>query len=529
MNTLSRLFTGSLILLTGMVISCTNSGMDSSFSRPNILICIADDASYPHMSAYGCSWVSTPGFDKIAQKGLLFMNAYTPNAKCSPSRACLLTGRNSWQLEEAGNHWCYYPEKFKTYAEALGDNGYFVGYTAKGWSPGRAGDIDGKTRRLTGTPFNDKRMTPPAKFISGIDYSANFSDFLDAKPSGKPFCFWYGSYEPHRAYEYGAGVKKGGNNLSDIDRVLPFWPDNDTVRTDMLDYAFEIEYFDLHLQQMLKMLEESGELDNTLVIVTADNGMPFPRVKSHAYEYSNHLPLAIMWKNGIKNPGRIVNDLVSFIDFAPTFLELAEVEEDESGMQPVTGKSLTDIFFSRKSGIVDARRDHILIGKERHDVGRPYDRGYPIRGIVKGDYLYVRNFEPSRWPACDPETGYLNTDGSPTKTECIKAKRSPETFHYWQLTLGKRPGEELFNIKDDPACINNLAFEAEFSEIKGSLNEQLMIELKEQGDPRMFGNGNIFDEYIYADERTWNFYERYMSGELSRSSAGWVNESDFEN
>ncbi|RLB67237.1 MAG: heparan N-sulfatase, partial [Deltaproteobacteria bacterium] len=275
-------------------------------------------------------------------------------------------------------------------------------------------------------------------------------------------------------------------------------------------------------------LDESGELDNTLVIVTADNGMPFPRVKSHAYEFSNHLPLAIMWKNGINKPGRVVDDFVSFIDFAPTFLELANIEESESGMQPVTGKSLTDIFFSGKSGSVDKERDHILIGKERHDVGRPHDWGYPIRGIVRGDYLYIKNFEPSRWPACDPETGYLNTDGGPTKTQCIAAKKSPETVHYWQLTLGKRPGEELFNIKEDPACINNLAFESEFSEIKASLNEQLMSELKKQGDPRMTGNGNIFDEYVYADDRTRNFYERYMSGELNRAMAGWVNETDFE-
>jgi len=235
-----------------------------------------------------------------------------------------------------------------------------------------------------------------------------------------------------------------------------------------------------------------------------------------------------MWKNGINKPGRVVDDFVSFIDFAPTFLELANIEESESGMQPVTGKSLTDIFFSGKSGSVDKERDHILIGKERHDVGRPHDWGYPIRGIVRGDYLYIKNFEPSRWPACDPETGYLNTDGGPTKTQCIAAKKSPETLHYWQLTLGKRPGEELFNIKEDPACINNLAFESEFSKIKGSLNEQLMSELEKQGDPRMTGNGNIFDEYVYADDRTRNFYERYMSGELNRAMAGWVNETDFE-
>src|SRR5690606_3009331 len=116
-----------------------------------------------------------------------------------------------------------------------------------------------------------------------------------------------------------------------------FWPDNDTVRADMLDYAYEIEYFDQHLQRMLDILEARGELENTLVVVTADNGMPFPRTKGQEYEYSNHLPLAVMWPAGISSPGREVNDFVSFIDFSPTFLELAEVEAAGSGMQPITG------------------------------------------------------------------------------------------------------------------------------------------------------------------------------------------------
>ncbi len=353
--------TGSLLFLAAIAGSCTNEKEQSSDSRPNILICIADDASYPHMSAYGCSWVNTPGFDEVAQQGLLFTNAYTPNAKSAPSRSALLTGRNSWQLEEAANHWCFFPEKYKTYPEALKENGYFTGYTAKGWAPGVAGEIDGERRRLTGTPFNKKTTTPPADYISGNDYSANFIDFLDSKPVDKPFCFWYGGTEPHRAYEYGAGILKGGKKLSDIDRVFPFWPDTDTIRTDMLDYAYEIEYFDLHLQRMLKTLEEKGELDNTIILVTADNGMPFPRIKGMEYEYSNHLPLAIMWKDGIRNPGRTIDDFVSFIDFAPTFLELAGIDEEESKMQAITGRSLREIFTSKKSGKVIKERDHVLI------------------------------------------------------------------------------------------------------------------------------------------------------------------------
>ncbi len=499
----------------------------SVLKRPNILICIADDASFPHMGAYGCSWIKTPGFDRVAREGILFTRAYTPNAKCAPSRACILTGRNSWQLEEACNHIPFFPSKFGTYPEVLAEHGYHVGHTAKGWAPGNPGQIDGHPRELVGHPYNRRKTVPPARYISDIDYVANFQDFMDLKKESQPFCFWYGGIEPHRRYEFGAGITKGGKSVSDVDRVPGFWPDHETVRTDMLDYAFEIECFDRHLQRMLDLLEERGELDNTLVIVTSDNGMPFPRIKGQEYEYSNHLPLAMMWKNGIINPGRRVDDFVSFIDFAPTFLELAGVSERSSTMQPIEGKSLADIFYSNKSGIVNPKRDYVLIGKERHDVGRPHDWGYPIRGIVQGNYLYLRNFEPSRWPAGNPETGYLNCDGSPTKTLILEGRKSPDRTHYWTESFGKRLEEELYDIKNDPDCLENLAYRQQFIRIKKRMARKMMAELRHQRDPRMFGQGYIFDEYIYADENTRGFYERYMNGEPVK--AGWVNPSDFEN
>lgn len=497
-----------------------------SKKRPNILFAIADDASFPHMGAYGCNWVKTPAFDFVAKEGILFSNAYTCNAKCAPSRSAIITGRNSWQLEEACNHVPFWPAKFKTYAETLAENGYFVGYTAKGWAPGNPGEMNGKKRELLVKVFDKYTLEPPAKYISPNDYAENFKDFFEQKAENQPFCFWYGSREPHRRYEYGAGVKKGGKNLSDVDKVFDFWPDNEITRNDMLDYAFEVEYFDSHLQKMLALLEEKNELDNTIVLVTADNGMPFPRIKGQEYELSNHLPLAIMWKNGIKNPGRIVDDYVSFIDFAPTYLDVAGVDGEQQGMLPITGKSLTDIFYSERTGIVNPDRDHILIGKERHDVGRPHDWGYPIRGIVKDGYLYIFNFETDRWPAGDPQTGYLNCDGSPTKTILIEARKKPGEENYWKWSFDKRPQEEFFNVKDDPECMNNLADKPELLELKNQLKDQLFAELKEQGDPRMFGKGHIFDEYTYSNDNNRGFYERYTKGE--KIDAGWVNPTDFE-
>jgi N-sulfoglucosamine sulfohydrolase len=513
-----------LLIFVGACQPKPATGTLTTARKPNILLCIADDASFPHMGAYGTSWIRTPAFDRIAREGILFTRAYTPNAKCAPSRACLLTGRNSWQLEEAANHSPDFPSTFKTFMEALGENGYFVGHTLKGWAPGNPGEVNGRRRELTGKAFNQKTLTPPTSGISRIDYAENFRDFLNERPVDEPFCFWYGSVEPHRAYEYAASLKQG-RRLNEVSTVPAYWPDTDTVRTDMLDYALELEYFDSHIAKMLRILEEAGELENTIILVTADNGMPFPRVKGQAYEASNHLPLALMWKNGIATPGRRVDDFVSFIDLAPTFLELAGIPADQSGMQPITGTSLTDILFSDQGGTVNPERDHVLIGKERHDVGRPNDWGYPIRGIVQDTYLYVKNYQPTRWPAGNPETGYLNTDGGATKSLILNQRRRGEPGPYWQLNFGKRSAEELYDLRRDPDCITNLATDPQYTELLSRLRTRMEAELTAQEDPRMLGNGDIFDQYPYSGE-VRGFYERYRRGE--KPEASWVNPSDFE-
>jgi N-sulfoglucosamine sulfohydrolase len=197
-----------------------------------------------------------------------------------------------------------------------------------------------------------------------------------------------------------------------------------------------------------------------------------------------------------------------------------------AGMQPITGRSLTNLFLSEREGRVDPARDFVLIGKERHDVGRPQDQGYPIRGIVRDGFLYVHNFETDRWPSGNPETGYLNCDGSPTKTICIQARRNPALRHYWEMSLGKRTAEELYDVTSDPACIRNLADAPEHAQRKEALRDQLFAELREQGDPRMFGQGDVFDRYVYAHESNRNFYERFMRGE--RPPTCWVNDTDFD-
>jgi len=513
------------LLLIAVVISSLVgcSGRKAEMERPNILFCIADDQSYPHAGAYGCDWVKTPSFDRIAEQGILFTRAFTPMAKCCPSRSCIVTGRNIWQLEAAANHVCFFPPKFKTYAETLMENDYFVGHTVKGWGPGVALTRDGEERQMVGPAYNEHKLDPPTRFISGVDYAANFEAFLDSRPEGQPFCFWAGSIEPHRAYEYGSGVTKGGKQLSDIDEVPVYWPDCDTVRNDMLDYSFEVEYWDSHVGRMLQILEEHGLLENTLVIATSDHGMPFPRVKGMPNHIANRVPLAMMWPEGIKEPGRVVEDFISFTDFAPTFLDLAGITSEESGMQQMEGESLVPLLSGKSEA---SGREVMIFGKERTDIGRPDDVGYPARGISDGKYVYIYNFHPERWPANNPETGYTDTDGSPTKSYILNDRRQKGESWYWDQNFGKHPAEELYSIKDDPWQIQNLAEELAYNTIKETLKEQLYTELRTEGDPRMSGEGDIFDTYLYSAEKFRNYYNRFMAGE--ELYPGWISRSDFE-
>ncbi len=496
-------------------------------SRPNILLCVADDASWLHFGAYGCGWVRTPAFDRVAREGILFENCYTPNAKSGPSRATLLTGLYSWQAGAAGNHIACFPEDLKVFTEVLAEAGYDVAFTGKGWAPGDPGMKDGEKRRLTGRPVQQRKLTPPTTEILDNDYAGNLSDFLSGRRElSRPWFFWFGCREPHRHYEYGSAVR-AGRTTDEIDRVPAFWPDTEAVRNDMLDYGLEVEHYDRQLGLMLEYLAETGELENTVVIVTSDNGMPFPRAKGTQYEYAHHLPLAIMWPRGLKRPGRHEAGYVSFVDIAPTLLDLAEADPDGCGMKPMAGASLRPMIENRRDPAA-ALRERALLGRERHDNGRPGDEGYPIRGIVRDGYLYLCNLAPDRLPAGYGVTGYRDIDSSPTKTAVLEAYRSGRDRRYFDLTMGRRAAEELYYVTTDRECLNDLAGRPEYRALIDRLHEELFEALRAQGDPRVVGDGSVFERYPYDKPGKERIYERTLSGEIVPwEQSKWIIPSDY--
>lgn len=462
-------------------------------SRPNILFCISDDQSYAHTGANGDPVVKTPAFDRVAREGLRYVHAFCDAPTCGPSRSAILTGQHIWRLEEAGNIHSTLPAKFATYTELLQDAGYSIGYTGKGWSPGRL-EPGGRTVNPAGREFNKRKLQPPFRAIRNIDYAGNFEDFVEQLSDDQPFCFWMGTSEPHRGYERGAGIRTGKDPGKVI--VPPFFPDNEIVRSDILDYLVEVEHFDSMVGRAIRTLEETGQLDNTIVVITSDHGMPFPRAKASLYDAGTRVPLAIRWPQGIRQSGRDVTGFVSLSDLAPTFLEAAGLKPPSA----MTANSLMDTF-GRKLAL---ERDAAFIAMERHDGCRKGGKGYPCRAIRTEDYLYIHNFEPTRWPSGSPDASvcarsipFGEIDDSPTKTFMMEHRNEHGVARLAELAFGMRPAEELYDLKSDPHQMVNLAGSTAMADVQATLRQQLFDHLTKTRDPRVVGGTVDWDYYPY--------------------------------
>lgn len=450
-----------------------------SASQPNILFIIADDWSYPHAGIHGDPAVKTPNFDRIGMEGILFDNAYVSSPSCTPSRAAILTGQHFWRLQEGGNLYGPLRSEYPVFTDLLEESGYKVGFTRKGWGPGKH---EGRPRNPAGDKFD------------------SFEEFLNDSPSDKPFCFWFGSHEPHRGYEEGSG---GAAEIA-IDQIqLPAClPDSKEIRSDVADYLLEVQHFDNQIGELLLKLESIDQLDNTLIAVTSDNGMPFPRCKSNVYDLGTRVPLAIRWGNEIKNPIRY-NGFVSLTDLAPTFLHAANLPIPEQ----MTGRSLLTLLKTGNDS--EQNRDQVFFGKERHVPGQESGdwSGYPSRAMRNNDFVYIKNFLPDLWPAGTPDydkatfypSYYGDVDGGPTKWYMIDRRGDNETNdRLFTLAFEKRPEEELYDLKNDPDQLVNVSNEVEYAETKENLKKRLLEELKRTGDPRVVGGEEIFSSYPYS-------------------------------
>ncbi|SMC40057.1 sulfatase family protein [Pedobacter africanus] len=444
--------------------------------RPNILMIMSDNQSWNHVGSYGDKTVRTPNMDRIAAEGVRFTNAFCSSPSCTPARAAMLTGQDIWRLNEGANLWGVLPVQYKVYPDLLEESGYQIGFQGKGWGPGSF-EANKRPRNPAGNKFG------------------SFAEFLKGKKEG-PWCYWVSSLHPHRPYVEGSGEKAGidPNKVT----VPGYLPDHISIRKDIADYYAAVETFDRELGEALQQLKASGELDNTVIVVCSDNGWQMPRGLANLYDFGTHVPLIISWPGKFKQ-GVVADNLVTLNDLAPTFLELGKTKVPAE----MTGKSLLPVV---ENGKEEKSRDFVVLGRERHAFVRQHGLGYPGRAIRTKDYLYIKNYEPDRWPAGDPPfygdiDPYMFNWPGETKYYLIEHKNDPKVKPLFELSMGKRSAEELFDIHKDPDQLHNLAALPEYQKIKQELAAKMRNYLVETKDPRETnGNSKVWDTADYFSE-----------------------------
>ncbi|MCA9033905.1 MAG: sulfatase [Planctomycetaceae bacterium] len=463
-----RCFRAPLVLALCMLVTngptaiagSPNVHVNQSQDRPCVLVMMADNWAWPHASALGDSVVRTPTFDHLASNGVVFDNAFCLCPSCAPARAAFLTGQTIHRLDDAANLHGRFPAEIEVFPEALEKAGYHVGFSGKGWAPGRI-EESGRTRNPAGEKYADAEA------------------FLNALPSDQPFFYWYSSRNPHIPWQDGEQMK-AEMNPKDV-RVPQYLPDVPLVRDNICDYLCEVQLFDQECAQILEQFERAGRLSNTLVIMTGDNGWQMPHGLAHIYDAGTRVPLVMSWPGKIEE-GIRTQDFVNFDDFAPTFMELA-------GLKPgnqCTGHSLLPAMQQDPHRQV---RDYVFLSRERHANVRRGDRSYPVRALRTRDFLFVRNFEPELWPAGDPEVyhsvgDYGDVDFTWTKQFILQHQHEPAIRPFFTMNFSKRPSEELYDLRIDPDQTINVIDQPDLSDVRRQLSGRLEEWMNQTADPR---------------------------------------------
>jgi len=514
--------------------SLTSAGENA---RPNIVFCFADDwgrvaSAYAAIEARPSmnQIVKTPNIDRVAKSGVLFRNAFVNSPSCTPCRSALLSGRYFFRTGMGsilqGATW---DAAIPSFPLLMRDAGYHIGETWKVWSPGTP--VDGPfgagkyAYEKAGSKFNNFSENVTKLVRDGVALEAarekmydevrgNFDAFLAARPKDAPFLYWFGPTNVHRAWEKGSGKALWNIDPESLKGKLPpFIPDVAEVREDFADYLGEIQAFDAAVGILLKKLEDAGELERTVVVLSGDHGMPgVPGGKCNLRDFGTGVALMVRWPG--QPGGRVVDDFVNLMDLCPTFLELGGVKFPEG----MNGRSIVPTLKSEKSGLVDPERTWVVTGRERHvATAREGNLPYPQRALRTAEFLYIRNFKPERWPMggegeeivgdrqkmleSNTRAAFADMDASPTKAYVVMDQKDAKEKWRYTFAFGLRPAEELYDVKNDPDQINNLAVKPDdpiYAAALKQMRERLMQILTDAKDPRVIDDAFDKEPYLSA-------------------------------
>lgn len=397
-----------------------NSFIYAQDNRPNIIMIIADDIGYEDLGSYGNKIAVTPVTDRIATEGIKFSNFFLTTSSCSPSRSSIISGRYPHNTGAAELHTAM-PEQILTFPELLKASGYFTGQSGK-W---HMGPVPRKGFDL----IYDKQ---PQIGQGGEDY---WVPLLKERPKDKPFFLWLAALDAHRPWA--ENDFSGAHKPEDVE-VPPYLANGKATKQDLANYYDEITRFDHYIGLVEEELERQGQLDNTIIFILSDNGRPFPRSKTRLIDSGIKSPLLVKWPKGLK-AGLVVDALVSSIDLAPTFLQLAGVKIPDN--------------FQGKSFLTVLKNPHMPFRNYVFAEHNWHDQEAHERMVRTKDYLYIKN---NRSQYANPGPADSNSSDSYADLKKLRdqGKLNPAQA---DIFVSPRPFEEFYRIDDDAFQLLNRA------------------------------------------------------------------------
>ncbi|MFL2869713.1 MAG: sulfatase-like hydrolase/transferase [Pirellulaceae bacterium] len=421
-----RFFTITLALL--LISPMSSMAADS----PNFIVFIGDDISAEDIGTYGHPTIKTPNIDGLAEAGMRFDSAFLTCSSCSPSRCSIMTSRYPHATGAANLHEPL-PESQVVFPQLLKENGYYTAAAGK-WHLGNA----------------------PKKHFDlivggGPSGCENWVKVTKERPKDKPFFFWFAAFDAHRAYSKGA-IEEPHTEQDVV--VPPYLADEPATREDLALYYDEVSRFDDYIGQVMRELEQQGAADNTVVIVMADNGRPFPRDKTTIYDTGIRTPFVVHWPSEV-DPGATTDSLVSSIDIGATFLDLAGLDPAPS----FQGVSFASVLRNPKATV----RDFVFAEHNWHDYGAHE------RCVRNNRFLYIENAFPEL-----PGTPPADAVRSLSYQDLQRMEASGELSNNQRGTfLFPRPAVELYDQSKDPHSLHNLVADPQYSEVLSGLRDEL--------------------------------------------------------
>ncbi len=450
------------ILLTGLGLLAGGGSLHAA--PPNILFILSDDHSYPFVGCYGDRNVRTPHLDRLAAEGMRFHRFFVTAPQCVPARASFMTGRSPVAIR-MGRFTSPLPADVVTFPELLRSGAHY--FTGIG---GRNFHLDGSGRDRSEiaavlTAHNLRTFSKRVdRLAAGSDEEGirQLREFLDERPTDRPWFFWLNFSDPHHPWTAPASLRPDPASLS----VPPYLPDLPAVREQLADYCAEVNRLDGSVGRALALLDERGLATNTLVVFAGDNGLALPGGKGSLHDPGCRVPFIVRWP-GVVRPGEESDVLLSGEDLAPTLLEAAGV--------PVPPQMSGRSFLSLLRGEAFKPREHVFLMRGPHGAGTvrtdvPSSHYDLSRAIRSPRYKLIYNCTP--WVRYQP----VDTAGGPAWAQMTAAAAEGrlEPGFVARYFTSPRPVYELYDLEEDPAELRNRAGDPALAAVELELRRALM-------------------------------------------------------